>query len=495
MAGQGVIGKLTLDISDINKKVEAINNALGKIGKDSKVKFEIADEVKKQIDKVYKELEQGADKITKSVEKVTKGFESASKKNIDTKNLKDYIAVYKEFYQMQEKAMKADARGDHSQAEYFRQQADAARELIEVMKIENDELRKQAEASNAASSARAKLYDADQKLASKEIADALKEETAAIKEKAQAEKEASSQAAAAQKKQDTAIIQQAKQAYFELTDAIKNYTAAKKEGDAQGMAQYQGQIDAQMQVVAGIEQSVQASNMEAGAKQQVLNIIQQCYTAQHQQVAATTETARASSELESQMTGMLTRMFSIMAAYRTISSILQNMIEYVTEYSDKMNEIQIITQGTDQEAERLGKTYRNIAEQMNVSSLELADAAVYFTRQGLAASEIEERLQNVTMYAKTANVEFRDASEIITAVVNSMNLVEQAAEDGRNATQRVADVFLAVGDSAATSGQEIGEAMQKAAASAGAMGFVMAWLLALAGLPEVKPVDEEKANG
>lgn len=35
----------------------------------------------------------------------------------------------------------------------------------------------------------------------------------------------------------------------------------------------------------------------------------------------------------------------------------------------------------------------------------------------------------------------------------------------------------------------LGDVNWLAALSAGAMGFVMAWLLALAGLPEVKPVE------
>ena len=37
----------------------------------------------------------------------------------------------------------------------------------------------------------------------------------------------------------------------------------------------------------------------------------------------------------------------------------------------------------------------------------------------------------------------------------------------------------------------LGEVNWLAALSAGALGFVMAWLLALAGLPEVKPDTEE----
>ena len=267
-----------------------------------------------------------------------------------------------------------------------------------------------------------------------------------------------------------------KQVYFELTDAIKRYNAEQKVNNTTGMAAEQAKIDALMKQASMINSIVTSSNIEASVKQQILNVIQQCTTAETQHNAAVNQTVKSSSELESQMTGLLTRMFSIMAVIRTINNLISNTVEYVSQYYDKMNEIQIITQKSNEEVAQLGETYRDIAEQMNVSSLDMADAAIYFTRQGLSAAEIEKRLKNVTMYAKTANVEFTEAAEIITSVVNSMGLVEQEAEDGRNAAQRVADVFLLVGDNAATSGQEIGSAMQKAAAAAGTFGLSMEWL-------------------
>ena len=273
-------------------------------------------------------------------------------------------------------------------------------------------------------------------------------------------------------------LAKAKQQYFELTDAIKNYNAAKKAGDETGMANAQARIDAAMSEVNAIQEAVNASNLEAGAKQQVLNYIQQCVTAEHQHTAEIKNTASSTGELESQVKGLVTRYLSLMAVIRTITSLINNMVDYVSEYSDKMNEIQMITMKTDAEVAQLADTYRSMAKDMSVSSLDMADAAIYFTRQGLGAAEIEKRLKNVTMYAKAANVEFENASEIITAVVNSMGLVEQEAEDGRDAAQRVADVFLNIGDHAATSGQEIGEAMQKAAASAGSFGVSMEWLAA-----------------
>ena len=272
------------------------------------------------------------------------------------------------------------------------------------------------------------------------------------------------------------VLTQVENAYKQLTTAIKNYNIAKKAGNEEGMASQQAEINSAMQIITSIEQIVDKLNIEAGVRDQIKAKIEQAKIAQDAHAKGVGSAVQATGELESQVKGLVTRYLSLMAVIRTITNLMNNMVEYVSEYSDKMNEIQMITMKTDSEVAQLADTYRSLAADMNVSSLDMADAAIYFTRQGLGAAEIEKRLKNVTMYAKAANVEFKDASEIITAVVNSMGLVEQEAEDGRDAAQRVADVFLNIGDHAATSGQEIGEAMQKAAASAGAFGVSMEWL-------------------
>ena len=274
------------------------------------------------------------------------------------------------------------------------------------------------------------------------------------------------------------VLTQVENAYKQLTTAIKNYNIAKKAGNEEGMASQQAEINSAMQIITSIEQIVDKLNVESSVREQIRAKIEQAKIAQDAQAKGVGSAVQATGELESQVKGLVTRYLSLMAVIRSITNLMNNMVEYVSEYSDKMNEIQMITMKTDSEVAQLAETYRNLAADMSVSSLDMADAAIYFTRQGLGAAEIEKRLKNVTMYAKAANVEFKDASEIITAVVNSMGLVEQEAEDGREAAQRVADVFLNIGDHAATSGQEIGEAMQKAAASAGAFGVSMEWLAA-----------------
>lgn len=72
----------------------------------------------------------------------------------------------------------------------------------------------------------------------------------------------------------------------------------------------------------------------------------------------------------------------------------------------------------------------------------------------------------MTKYAKIANIEFNSAAELVTATTNSMGVD----------VEKVIDVFLTLGDSAATSGEEIGKGMQKAAAAAATFGMDFEWL-------------------
>jgi len=274
------------------------------------------------------------------------------------------------------------------------------------------------------------------------------------------------------------VLTQMEDAYKNLTTAIRNYNTAQKANDESGMAYWQQQIDGAMVVVANIEKEINNLNVDAATRERILNLIEQCRTAQAGFTAEQNKGVTASNEFSNTVNSLLTRYLSLIAIMRTINSLIKNTVEYVSEYSDKMNEIQMITLKSNSEIDQLASTYRQIAADMSVSSLDMADAAIYFTRQGLEAAEIEKRLRNTTMYAKAANLEFETAAELITSVVNSMNLVEDEAEDGRNAAQRVADVFLAVGDNAATSGEEIGTAMQKAGAAAGAFGMEFEWLAA-----------------
>lgn len=150
-------------------------------------------------------------------------------------------------------------------------------------------------------------------------------------------------------------------------------------------------------------------------------------------------------------------------------------VSYATKYYDALNEIRVVTNMNQQDADQFGQKMRDIAQDMKVTSTELSEAAITFFRQGLEPEDVEDRLRWVTEYAKVAHMEFNDAAELMTAAINTMG--DSIQESGiENVVEHIADVWLYLGDNAATSGEEIGKAMQKASASATEFGLSFEWL-------------------
>lgn len=154
-----------------------------------------------------------------------------------------------------------------------------------------------------------------------------------------------------------------------------------------------------------------------------------------------------------------TRGFQMMR--QAIVAAFKEAVSYSTTFYDKLNEIRIVTGKTEEQAGQLGDQFRNMAQELSVSSSDLIEGAITYYRQGLDDDQVAERLRYTTMYAKNANIDFASAAEYITAVTNSLGV----------SAQKVADTFLYLGDNAATSGSEIGQAMEKSAATATAAGL------------------------
>jgi TP901 family phage tail tape measure protein len=136
-------------------------------------------------------------------------------------------------------------------------------------------------------------------------------------------------------------------------------------------------------------------------------------------------------------------------------------VKFVYELSNSLNEIRIVTGKTADSVERLGREYNQLAKIMGVGTQDITKASVEFYRQGLTQEEVMNRTETATKYAKITNEDFTQSAEILTAVVNSMGVD----------IERASDVMTFLGDATATSGAEIGRAMQKVAGSAGALNI------------------------
>lgn len=127
-------------------------------------------------------------------------------------------------------------------------------------------------------------------------------------------------------------------------------------------------------------------------------------------------------------------------ATNTLKNTFKDALEYAEEYYDLMNEIRIVSGYSEDQAKRLGAEYRKMAQEMSVSSTDIAKAAVEFWRQGLDENETNRRIQAATQYAKISSLDFAEAAELITAATNTLDI----------SAQHVADVFAYLGDESAS---------------------------------------------
>jgi TP901 family phage tail tape measure protein len=112
----------------------------------------------------------------------------------------------------------------------------------------------------------------------------------------------------------------------------------------------------------------------------------------------------------------------------------------VNELNKSLTEISIVTYLNQQQVSALGEEYNKLAQQMGVTTKDIAQEATELYRQGLSADEVTSRMKVITEYAKISSIDTKTASEIMTAAINSM---------GVSAT-RAADVWSLLGDSTAT---------------------------------------------
>lgn len=134
---------------------------------------------------------------------------------------------------------------------------------------------------------------------------------------------------------------------------------------------------------------------------------------------------------------------------------------FVTQFSTQMQNIQAITLKTDEEMSkvRADTIQRAIDLRTSVSNVATVEADLY--RQGLSDEQVEARTGAIIKFATVTGAKVTDAGKAITTAIQN-GLV--------NSAQEAMDVLTALGDTAATTANEIFKGMQKAAAAAKVAG-------------------------
>lgn len=187
----------------------------------------------------------------------------------------------------------------------------------------------------------------------------------------------------------------------------------------------------------------------------------------HRQAAL--QTAQAYDQQVAKIDQMTRRVSAIvlMLGARVMYQGLKDAIEYASSYHNLLNEIQVVTLKTKDETDALGIQFRKMANELMTPSSEIAGSAVEWYRQGLSDEQVKQRLTEATKLARVAAISIEESTTLITTAINS-GMVDTA--------ERATDVLVKLGDAAATDAEEIGQAMQRSAASANAAGVSYEWL-------------------
>lgn len=152
--------------------------------------------------------------------------------------------------------------------------------------------------------------------------------------------------------------------------------------------------------------------------------------------------------------------------FQQVFNSIKDGISTVNDLNKSLTEISIVTYQNQQQVAALGDSYNKLAQQMGVTTQDIAQEAAELYRQGLSADQVTQRMQVITEYAKISSLDTKTASEIITSAINSMGV----------SAQKAADTWAYMGDATATGADEIGTAMQRVGGTAGALGKFYAQL-------------------
>lgn len=106
-----------------------------------------------------------------------------------------------------------------------------------------------------------------------------------------------------------------------------------------------------------------------------------------------------------------------------------NGLSEINSLNQALTQISIVTNQDQDATAKLGREYQKLAVTMGVLTEDIASASVEYYRQGLTAQQVAERMKTTIEYAKISSLNLSEASQIMTATVNSMGVsIEHAAD-------------------------------------------------------------------
>lgn len=239
-------------------------------------------------------------------------------------------------------------------------------------------------------------------------------------------------------------LQQIKSTYDALVRTIREYQSQLKAGDFAGAENTKKDIEALIQSYEKLEQLVKSGAVPEKDLESANAVLQNMRTEMNKFAA---ETQKANAQVSTMGTlisdvGQRLARVATQAIMRGLSNMWRDAIDYTKTYYDALNEIRIVTMRSQEDADALGARYRENARELSVTSAEYVQGAASLFRQGLGDEDVEGRLRQITIAAKTWGLDVAETTELMTVAINAFN---DGIEDSSKTAERIADVYSYVG--------------------------------------------------
>lgn len=168
-----------------------------------------------------------------------------------------------------------------------------------------------------------------------------------------------------------------------------------------------------------------------------------------------------------------------------VTQYLRQVYTNVVKLDEAVVNLQIASGKTREETQKMVREYADLAKQIGATTVEVANAADTWLRQGYSAEEAGVLIKNSMMLSKLGQMESAEASTALTSAMKGYGVSVQESID-------IVDKFTKVDMEAAASAGDIATAMAETAASANAAGVSMDTLIGY--IATVKEVTQDGAE-
>lgn len=182
------------------------------------------------------------------------------------------------------------------------------------------------------------------------------------------------------------------------------------------------------------------------------------------------------------------RIFDYTVTYKLINAAqeaLRTGYQYLYDYDEALTNLRIVTGETREETVELMKTYNKLGQELGATTIEVAEAANDWLRQGYSAEESTELITASVRLSKLGMIETSEATEYLTSALRGYGLEVQDVIG-------VVDKLTAVDLKAAVSAGDLAVAMSRTASSAKMAGVDQNTLLGY--LATVQEVTQKSAE-